>query len=194
LREIIPFPHPDPPKSPANALRDQLIESHTDLVAKIARNIAMRLPRSFDFEDLRGCGYIGLVQAADRWDATRGVPFAYYAARRIRGEILENVRRRHWTANTMYEMTPEVLEIPGATAESVEAPIDIGKRRKVLAAAKGGLNAEERATFEVYFERGGKLTDIGERFGVSQNKSSEMLQQVKRSMRRELGYRGLKAA
>lgn len=184
-----------PPKTPAPVShRDQLIESHLDLVARIARNIAMRLPPSFQFEDLRGQGYIGLVQAADRWDETRGVPFVYFAARRIRGEILESVRRRHWVANTMHEITPDVLEIPGAGAESIEKPIEVNAKRKLLGLAIEALTGTERATFETYFVHGGQLRDISARFKVSQNKASAMLQGVKKSMRRELAWRGLKAA
>jgi RNA polymerase sigma factor (sigma-70 family) len=189
-----PLTDPNPPTKPAVAKRTRLIESHLDLVARIARNIAVRLPPSFDFEDLRGAGYIGLCQAADRWDETRGVPFHYYAARRIRGQILEGVRRRHWVANTMHEISPEVLEMPGARAESIEAPIDIGVARKLLTQALGGLNETERTVFQVYYANHGQLRGIAEHFGVSQNKSSAMLQGVKRSMRRELAWRGVKKA
>lgn len=186
----------DQPKSPATAIsqRNQLIESNLDLVAKIARNIAMRLPPSFAFEDLRSCGYIGLVQAADRWDESRGVPFPYFAARRIRGEILENVRRRHWVANTMHEITPNILEMPGAGVASIEEPADNHAKRKLLGQAIEALNPEERKVFQTYFVHGGQLRGIGQAFGCSQNKSSVMLQQVKKSLRRELEWRGMMAA
>jgi RNA polymerase sigma factor for flagellar operon FliA len=74
--------------------RDQLIEKHLPLVRYAIGKMRaghLRLA-SMDFEDLVGFGTIGLIQAIDRYDASKGVPFTGFAIARIRGEVLDAMR------------------------------------------------------------------------------------------------------
>jgi RNA polymerase sigma factor for flagellar operon FliA len=66
---------------------------HLGLVYQTARQLARRLPRG-DAEELTGAGVLGLIQAAGSFDAKRGVTFSTFAVPRIRGAMLDDVRKR----------------------------------------------------------------------------------------------------
>jgi RNA polymerase sigma factor (sigma-70 family) len=89
----------------------ELVDAHLPLVRHIARSLSRSLsrslPPSFPIDDLVQEGVIGLLHAAKRYDsAAHPTPgstrasFSTFAHTRIRGAMLESVRRRHWTANT----------------------------------------------------------------------------------------------
>ena len=69
-----------------------LIEAHLPLVRQVLANVAGHFPRHADREELAQAARLGLVEAAHRYDAERGVPFERWAALRIRGAILDSVR------------------------------------------------------------------------------------------------------
>lgn len=82
--------------------RDALIEKHLKLVAPIALRLKQRLPPSFDVEDLIGEGMIGLIKAAENYQPNShgGAPFGAYARLKIRGAMVDSVRRKCWAENT----------------------------------------------------------------------------------------------
>lgn len=73
--------------------RDSLIVGHLWLVRHIIGKVAARLPAGVDVENLQAAGVLGLVEAASRYDASRGVDFKAFAALRIRGAIIDEARR-----------------------------------------------------------------------------------------------------
>lgn len=73
--------------------REALVADALPVVRHIARQIARELPPWVPFDDLASAGREGLVQAAHRFDATRGVPFVSFAWYRVRGAIFDHVRR-----------------------------------------------------------------------------------------------------
>ncbi|MGE5590550.1 MAG: sigma-70 family RNA polymerase sigma factor [Bacillota bacterium] len=73
-------------------LRDELVEQHLDLVKHVAGRMALVVPGSVSLADLEGYGALGLLEAVERFDPDRGVPFAGYAVTRIRGAILDGLR------------------------------------------------------------------------------------------------------
>jgi RNA polymerase sigma factor FliA len=73
--------------------RDELVVNHLWLVRHIMGKIAARLPSGVDVENLESAGVLGLVEAAGRFDATRGVDFRSFATLRIRGAIFDEARR-----------------------------------------------------------------------------------------------------
>jgi len=78
---------------PAPELRDQIVIQYAPLVRYVIGRLALRLPTGMDHEDLLGYGTIGLIEAVDRFDPTRGVKFETYAIQRIRGSIIDELRR-----------------------------------------------------------------------------------------------------
>ena len=79
----------------------QRIEQHLPLVKHIVFQVAVHFPRHVDREDLARAGALGLVEAARRYDAERGVPFERFAAQRIRGAILDAVRAADWAPRSV---------------------------------------------------------------------------------------------
>lgn len=74
-------------------VRDSLVISHVWLVRHLTGKVTARLPPGVDVENLESAGMLGLVEAANRFDASRGVDFKSFAALRIRGAIYDEARR-----------------------------------------------------------------------------------------------------
>jgi RNA polymerase sigma factor for flagellar operon FliA len=83
------------------AERDALITSHIPVVTHIVRETMGRIPNHVDSDDLTSAGLTALVQASKSFDAARGVPFARYAATRIRGSILDELRGIDWASRSV---------------------------------------------------------------------------------------------
>lgn len=73
--------------------RDRLIREHADVARRIALRMARRCPDWIAREDLVSAGMVGLIEAADRYDESRQEPFISFAEHRIRGAILDELRR-----------------------------------------------------------------------------------------------------
>lgn len=80
---------------------DELITAHMPLVGHIVRETMTRLPSHVNRDDLTSAGLAALVQAGRAFDAERGVPFARYAATRIRGAILDELRSVDWASRSV---------------------------------------------------------------------------------------------
>jgi RNA polymerase sigma factor for flagellar operon FliA len=76
--------------------RAQLLDRYLGLVHHCARDMAGRVGHAVEFDDLLGAGTLGLVQALEGFDLSRGLAFSTYAMRRIRGAILDELRSRDW--------------------------------------------------------------------------------------------------
>ncbi|MDQ2747464.1 MAG: sigma-70 family RNA polymerase sigma factor [Acidobacteriota bacterium] len=74
------------------AERDWLIEKHKPLVLHLAKKISNSLPFPLEFEDLVAYGQLGLIEASERFDSTRGNSFGTFAFYRIRGAIYDGLR------------------------------------------------------------------------------------------------------
>ncbi len=80
---------------------DQLVTNHLWLVRAVAKKVRDRLPNHVELNDLIEDGVFGLIAAAQRYDPTRGVAFPLYAKHRIRGAIVDGLRRMdHFSRNS----------------------------------------------------------------------------------------------
>jgi len=116
---------------------EALIVANVPLVGHIVRETMARVPSHVDRDDLSSAGLAALVQAAHSFDAERGVPFNRYAANRIRGAILDELRSIDWASRsvrrrareldatrsqlaTSLGRTPSVAEVAQATGLSID--------------------------------------------------------------------------
>ncbi|HEY8585920.1 MAG TPA: RNA polymerase sigma factor FliA [Rhodanobacter sp.] len=90
---------------------DQLVQRHAPLVRRIAYHLMGRLPASVDVGDLIQAGMIGLLEAARNFALDRGASFETYAGIRIRGAMLDELRRTDWTPRSVHRKTREVAEV-----------------------------------------------------------------------------------
>lgn len=80
--------------TPQKSSRASLLAQNVGLVHHVARQLAGRLSTEADHDELIGAGALGLVQAADAFDASRGLSFSTFAVPRIRGAMLDELRRQ----------------------------------------------------------------------------------------------------
>ena len=76
--------------------REERILKYAPLVKYIANRMAIRLPSHVSTEDLTSAGIVGLLDALDKFDADMGIKFKTYAEHRIRGAILDELRKMDW--------------------------------------------------------------------------------------------------
>lgn len=82
--------------------QDLLIKTHALLVKRIAYHLLGRLPQTIQLDDLVQAGMLGLLEAASHYDETKGASFETYAGIRIRGYMLDEVRRNDWVPRSVY--------------------------------------------------------------------------------------------
>ncbi len=85
-----------------------LIKTHALLVKRIAHHLLGRLPHSVQLDDLIQAGMMGLLEAARHYDETKGASFETYAGIRIRGQMLDEVRRNDWVPRSVYRNSRRV--------------------------------------------------------------------------------------
>ena len=88
-------------KKRTDKLREQLILEYAGLVKIVAGKLSMYLGYNVEYDDLVGYGTFGLIDAIDKFDYDKGVKFETYASLRIRGAILDQVRKMDWIPRTL---------------------------------------------------------------------------------------------
>ena len=94
----------------AQAGYDDLVSRHAPLVKRIAYHLMNRLPPSVQAEDLIQAGMIGLLEASRNYDPSQGASFETYAGIRIRGSMLDEIRRSDWTPRSVHRKARQVAE------------------------------------------------------------------------------------
>lgn len=82
-------------------IKEKLILEYAQLVKVVAGRLNMYLGNNVEYEDLVGYGVFGLIDAIDKFDYQKGVKFETYASLRIRGAILDNIRRMDWIPRSL---------------------------------------------------------------------------------------------
>lgn len=88
----------------------RLIEQYAPLVKRIAYHLLARLPSSVQLDDLMQAGMMGLLEAAGKYNAEKGASFETYAGIRIRGAMLDEVRRGDWAPRSVHRNARMVSE------------------------------------------------------------------------------------
>lgn len=90
--------------------QDRLVEQYAPLVKRIAYHLLGRLPSSVQVEDLMQAGMIGLLEASRKFDFGKGASFETYAGIRIRGAMLDEVRKGDWAPRSVHRNTRMVSD------------------------------------------------------------------------------------
>lgn len=91
-------------------VRDKIIRDFAPLIKYIATRLAMRLPPHIDIHDLINAGVIGLIDAIDKFDASKEIKFKTYAEFRIRGAMLDELRSMDWVPRSVRQKARKVEE------------------------------------------------------------------------------------
>lgn len=89
---------------------NDLVTKYAPLVKRIAHHLMGRLPKSVQVDDLIQAGMIGLLEAAGNYDGSKGASFETYAGIRIRGTMLDEVRRNDWLPRSVYRNSRRISE------------------------------------------------------------------------------------
>ncbi len=86
----------------------QLVEEYAPLVTRIVHHMMVRLPASVCADDLYQAGIEGLLDAAQRYESDKGASFSTFASIRIRGSILDEMRRGDWCPRSVHKNTRDI--------------------------------------------------------------------------------------
>ncbi|MEN8108194.1 MAG: RNA polymerase sigma factor FliA [Pseudomonadota bacterium] len=134
--------------APGKLKTNDLVVMHEPLVKRIAYHLMSRLPPSVQADDLIQAGMIGLIEASRNFDPNQGASFETYAGIRIRGSMLDEIRRTDWTPRSVHRKARDVAEAvrkienrEGRDARDVEVAkemgISLGEYHKILQDATG---------------------------------------------------------
>lgn len=118
----------------------RLIEEHLPLVNHIVFQVAVHFPRHVDREELARAGALGLVEAAQRFDDSKGVPFQRFAAQRIRGAIIDAVRAADWAPRSVRSLARRLDVVEQRLATQLGRVPNLGEMADALEMTKDELN------------------------------------------------------
>ncbi len=98
-------------------LKEKLILEYASLVKFVAGRVSIHVGQHVEYEDLISYGIFGLIDAVDKFDIDKGVKFETYASLRIRGEIIDNIRKLDWV--------PRVLRQKNKQLENAFAALEV---------------------------------------------------------------------
>ena len=97
-------------KNPTQELREKLIVEYAPLVRVVAGRLSMYLGYNVEYDDLVSYGIFGLIDAIDKFDLGKDVKFETYASLRIRGAILDQIRKMDWIPRTVRQKQKKIEE------------------------------------------------------------------------------------
>ena len=119
---------------------NDLVQQYLPLVTAILGRLAMTLPDHVDHDDLQSAGLVGLLQALRNYDPGSGNSFETYARVRIRGAMLDELRRMDWVPRTIHEKARKIQQTMGELEQK------LGRSPTEAQVAKAmGLSATEYA-------------------------------------------------
>jgi len=135
---------------------DSLVKQYTPLVKRIAHHMIARLPASVQIDDLVQAGMMGLLDAASRFDETQGIQFETFAAQRIRGSMLDELRESDWLPRSARK-----------AQRDIDAAMQKVQQRERRAASESEVAREMNVPLEQYQQllsdaRGSQLVHIDE--------------------------------
>jgi len=109
------------------------VEQYAPLVKRIAQHMMVRMPASVQVDDLIQAGMIGLLEAAKKFDASQGASFETYAGIRIRGSIIDEMRRGDWVPRSVHRNSRKINE----TLQQLESELGRDASSSEIADAMG---------------------------------------------------------
>jgi RNA polymerase sigma factor for flagellar operon FliA len=106
-------------------LREELILEYAPLVKLVAGRLVMHVGQYVDFDDLTSYGIFGLIDAIDKYNPDKGIKFETYASIRIRGAIIDNIRKLDWVPRSLRAKNKQLEQVyADLSAELGREPTD----------------------------------------------------------------------
>lgn len=151
-------------------LREKIIIEYASLVKLVAGRLCMHLGYSVEYEDLVSYGIFGLIDAIDKYDLSKEVKFETYASLRIRGSILDQIRKMDWIPRTVRQKQKQIDQV----IKSIEADTGRNATDKEIAERlhisddeylswQGQLKSINLVSLNEYMEQGCDVPNAGAR-------------------------------
>lgn len=148
-------------KNPSPEIREQIILEYAPLVKIVAGRLSMYLGYNVEYDDLVGYGIFGLIDAIDKFNTQKDVKFETYASLRIRGSILDQIRKMDWIPRTVRQKQKKLEEAikqvemrTGRNASDEEIALEIGISDEELSVWQSQLKITNIVSLNEYVEQG----------------------------------------
>ena len=148
-------------EKPTPELREQIIIEYAPLVKVVAGRLSMYLGKNVEFDDLVSYGVFGLIDAIDKFDLSKDVKFETYASLRIRGSILDQIRKMDWIPRTVRQKQKKIddaikiIEMrTGKNATDEEIAIELGLSDEELLDWQSQLKVTNVVSLNEFVEQG----------------------------------------
>lgn len=148
-------------KKPTAELREKIILEYAPLVKIVAGRLSMYLGYNVEYDDLVSYGIFGLIDAIDKYDSQKDVKFETYASLRIRGSILDQIRKMDWIPRTVRQKQKKLDEAvkqiemrTGKTATEEEIALELNISEEELAVWQSQLKITNIVSLNEYVEQG----------------------------------------
>ncbi len=165
-------------KSPE--VREQLILEYAPLVKVVAGRLSMYLGYNVEYEDLVSYGIFGLIDAIDKFDCMKDVKFETYASLRIRGAILDQIRRMDWIPRTIRQkqkkieaVIKEVEQSTGHMATDEEVARGLGISNEEYLEWQSQMKITGLVSLNEYMEQGSDISQDYRRHTTSHFEAPE---------------------
>jgi RNA polymerase sigma factor for flagellar operon FliA len=177
-------------------LENALIERYLSLVSSIAARLAMTLPEHVDQDDLYSAGLVGLLQALRNYDPTCGASFETYARTRVRGAMLDELRKMDWVPRTVHEKARKIQAVIAQLEQKlgrVPTESQMAKELNISAAEYGKLLNEIRPAAFVCLDTVFSEDDTGNLYEVVPSSAEESpLEQISQRELKQVVFERLK--
>jgi RNA polymerase sigma factor for flagellar operon FliA len=181
------------PQRHAKVGREERILAHKGLARQMALRMAGRLPSCVDLDDLIGAATLGLLDAVDRFDDTRAIPFEAYARTRIQGAILDALRaedhlsRRDRRKSREADLAEDKLRNRiNRSPSDAFAVLAMSQSHAQLRAAVAALPERNRLILSLYYEQELTYREIGGILGVTESRICQLLRAAHTRLKAEL--------
>ena len=148
-------------KSPTPEMREQIILEYAPLVKVVAGRLSMYLGYNVEYEDLVSYGIFGLIDAIDKFDMQKDVKFETYASLRIRGAILDQIRKMDWIPRTVRQKQKKIDEAirniemrTGKNATDEQVAGELGLEQEELTERQSRLKITNVISLNEFLEQG----------------------------------------
>ena len=152
-------------KKPTQEVREQLILAYAQVVKLVAGRLSMYLGHNVEYDDLVSYGIFGLIDAIDKFDFDKNVKFETYASLRIRGAILDQIRKMDWIPRTVRQRQRKIDEAmkniemrTGKTASDEEIAVELGVSEEELLSWQSQLKVTNVVSLTEFEELGQEPT------------------------------------
>ncbi len=150
-------------------LREKIIIEYVSLVKLVAGRLCMYLGYSVEYEDLVSFGIFGLIDAIDKYDLNKDVKFETYASLRIRGSILDQIRKMDWIPRTIRQKQKQIDQAIKAIESDTgrnATDVEIARRLQITEEEyytwQGQLKSVNVISLNEYLEQGSDIPNTGE--------------------------------